>query len=87
MVKHLTRSEHHSQVAICDQRTAVHRRLVSQHYAEKGYAHAAHQALIAHGHSLKAIYHANEAMKYQLEHHDDEADFPSSGGIGREVVQ
>jgi hypothetical protein len=46
--------------------------MASKHYAEKDYAHAAHQALIAHGHMQHAVRHGNEATKYHLEHHGEE---------------
>ncbi len=70
MAKHLSGTEHHLTAADHHERAAAHHRLASQHYAEKDYAHAAHQALIAHGHGQQAAYHANEATKYHIEHHD-----------------
>jgi hypothetical protein len=43
----------------------------SKHYEEKDYAHAAHQALIAHDHTRRAIHHGNEAGKYHAEQHSN----------------
>src|SRR6185312_11034738 len=70
MTKHLSGAEHHLAAATHHEQAAAHHRLASQHYAEKDYAHAAHQALIAHGHGQQAARHANEATKYHIEHHD-----------------
>ncbi len=71
MAKHLSGTEHHQAAAIHHEQAAVHHRLASQHYAEKDYAHAAHQALIAHGHGQQAAHHANQATQYHIEHHDN----------------
>lgn len=62
---HVAAVEHHEQAALC------HRR-ASEYYAGKDYAHAAHQALIAHGHTQEAVRHGNEATKYHLELHAKE---------------
>jgi hypothetical protein len=70
MAKHLSGTEHHLAAATHHEHAAAHHRLASQHYAEKDYAHAAHQALIAHGHGQQAARHANEATKFHIEHHD-----------------
>ncbi|HEX4111900.1 MAG TPA: hypothetical protein VH020_05135 [Stellaceae bacterium] len=71
MAKHLSGTEHHLAAATHHEQAAMHHRLASQHYAEKDYAHAAHQALIAHGHAQQGIRHANEATKYHIEQHDN----------------
>lgn len=68
MTKTLTGTEHHDKAATHHEQAARHHRKASQHYAEKDYAHAAHQALIAHGHTQRAIRHGNEATKYHVEH-------------------
>jgi hypothetical protein len=69
MTKTLTGTEHHIAAAEHHERAAQHHRQASKHYAEKDFARAAHQALIAHGHTQQAIWHANEATKYHIEHH------------------
>ncbi len=69
MTRILTGTEHHVAAAEEHEKAALHHRRASQHYAEKDYAHAAHQALIAHGHTQRAIRHGNEATKYHVEQH------------------
>jgi hypothetical protein len=69
MNKALTGTEHHNAAAVHHEQAALHHREASRHYAEKDYAQAAHQALIAHGHTQQAIRHGNEATKYHVEHH------------------
>lgn len=69
MTKILTGVEHHAAAAEHYEQAASYHRLASKHYAEKDYAHAAHQALIAHGHSQQALRHAGAATKYHLEQH------------------
>jgi hypothetical protein len=64
-----TGKEHHIAAADHHEQAARHHRLASKHYEEKDYAHAAHQALIAHGHTQQAMRHGNEATKYHVEHH------------------
>jgi hypothetical protein len=63
MSKILSGAEHHEAAA------SHHEQAAWRNYAEKDYAHAAHQALIAHGHTQQAIRHGNEATKYHVEHH------------------
>jgi hypothetical protein len=70
MPKILTGGEHHIAAAEHHEQAATNHRRASKHYAEKDYAHAAHQALIAHGHTQQAVRHGNEATKYHLELHD-----------------
>jgi len=50
-------SAHHQRAAHCHQEASRHYR------SGKDFAHAAHQALLAHGHALRAIDYANEAGK------------------------
>ena len=73
MARIVTGAEHHVAAAEHHEHAASHHRLASQHYAEKDYAHAAHQALIAHGHMQQAVHHSNEATKYHLEQHAKDA--------------
>jgi len=73
MGKILTGTEHHMAAAQHHEQAASHHRLASKHYAEKDYAHAAHQALIAHGHTKQAVRHGNEATKYHLEMYNKES--------------
>jgi hypothetical protein len=85
MAKHLSGTEHHLAAATHHEQAAAHHRLASQHYAEKDYAHAAHQALIAHGHAQQGIRHANEATKYHIEQHGKAS--PRADGAKPEPVQ
>jgi hypothetical protein len=58
-------TEHHTSAAFHHQKAAQFHREASRHYElGKDYAHAAHQALIAHGHGLRAIDQGNAAGKY-----------------------
>ena len=68
MAKTLTGSEHHKAAAEHHEQAASRHRGASECYAKKDYARAAHQALIAHGHTQQAVRHGNEATKYHLEH-------------------
>jgi hypothetical protein len=67
MAKILTGKEHHVAAAEHHAHAATHHRQASVHYEGKDYAHAAHQALIAYGHTQQAVRHANDATKYYLE--------------------
>jgi hypothetical protein len=69
MSKLLSGTEHHEAAVSHHEQAAWRHREASRNYAEKDYAHAAHQALIAHGHTQQAIRHGNEATKYHVEHH------------------
>jgi len=51
----------------------MRRNRASQNYAEKDYAHVAHQALIAYGHTQRAVRHGNEATRYHVEQHGNES--------------
>jgi hypothetical protein len=73
MTKNLTGTEHHAAAADHHEQAATHHRKASILYTEKDYAQAAHQALIAHGHTQKAIRHGNEATKYHLELHGEDS--------------
>lgn len=69
MSKFLSGTEHHEAAATHHEQAAWHHREASRHYGDKDYAHAAHEALIAHGHTQQAIRHGNEATKYHVELH------------------
>lgn len=58
---HLAAAEHHEQAA-------AHHRRAAAHYLANDHAKAAHQALIAHGQTQRALGHGDEATKYHLEH-------------------
>jgi hypothetical protein len=73
MAKTLTGAEHHTAAAEHHEQAASHHRLASKHYADKDFAHAAHEALIAHGRAQQAVRHGNEATKYHIEQHDKDA--------------
>jgi hypothetical protein len=59
--RHAAAAFHHGQAA------RSHREASIRYRGEKDYAQAAHQALVAHGHSLHAIEHGGEARKYYAE--------------------
>jgi hypothetical protein len=62
-------AEHHASAAIHHEQAVRYHREASRHYQTgKDYAHAAHQALVAHGHALLAIDRGTEASKYYAEH-------------------
>ena len=54
MAKMLSGQEHHLAAADHHESAALHHRNASKHYQEGDHAHAAHQALIAHGHAQLA---------------------------------
>jgi hypothetical protein len=74
-----TGKEHHLAAADHHEQAARHHRQASKHYEENDHAHAAHQALIAHGHAQQAARHGNEATKYYVEHHGK--DLPATDQI------
>src|SRR5476651_332982 len=62
-------AEHHNRAAMHHTLAARYHREASRHYQTgKDYAHAAHQALVAHGHALQAIDRGNDASKYYAGH-------------------
>ncbi len=63
MSKGLTGAEHHLAAAVHHEQAAEGHLRAAKHYDEKEYARAAHEALIAHGHTQQAFRHANEATK------------------------
>lgn len=68
----LTGKEHYLAAADHHDLAARRHRDASKYDAERNHAHAAHQAVIAHGHARLAAHHANEATKYHVEHHGDD---------------
>ncbi len=59
---------HHASAANHHEQAARYHREASRHYqVGRDYAHAAYQALAAHGHGLHAIDHGDEARKYYAE--------------------
>lgn len=69
MTRMFTGKEHHLAAADHHEQAAWHHRQASKHYEDKDHAHAAHQALTAHGHTQQAVRHGNEATKYHVEHY------------------
>jgi len=62
-------AEHHVSAANHHEAAARYHREASRHYEfGEDYAHAAHQALVAHGHALLAIDSGNQASRYYAEH-------------------
>ena len=62
MADHLTAAEHHDAAARHhDQAMKLHRSASRHYQIGKDYAHAAHQALVAHGHGLQALASADAA--------------------------
>jgi hypothetical protein len=63
-------TDHHSSAATHHTQAARNHREASRHYKiGKDYAHAAHQAWQAHGHTLQAADRGNEARRYYATHH------------------
>lgn len=59
---HLSAARHHDQAA------HFHREAARHYQIGKDYAHAAHQALIARGHELRAVEHGHAASALYAEH-------------------
>jgi hypothetical protein len=72
MARILTGAEHHAAAAEHHELAAGHHREAAKRFADKDYAHAGHQALMAHGHTQLAARHANEATKHHLTWHGNE---------------
>jgi hypothetical protein len=69
---------HHRSAAMHHTQAAHHHSEAFRHYETgKDYAHAAHQALLAHGHGLRALNYADEARVYYAAHDLDELPMPS----------
>jgi hypothetical protein len=65
---------HHTQAA-------EYHREASRHYETgKDYAHAAHQALVAHGHALLGLKYGDEARLHYAGHHLSDLPKPSNPG-------
>lgn len=63
--------DHHVSAAIHHEQAAYFHREASRHYQiGKDYAHAAHQALTAHGHALRAQEHGRAASACYSQHED-----------------
>ena len=69
MTNILTGTQHHAAAAEHHEQAARHHRQAAKHYDEKDHALAAHQALVAHGHTQQAVRLGYEATKYHVEHH------------------
>ena len=62
-------AEHHASAAAHHEQAAQYHREASRHYQiGKDYAHAAHQALTAHCHGLRALEHGQAASAFYAEH-------------------
>jgi hypothetical protein len=62
-------TDHHISAAIHHEQAAHFHREASRHYQiGKDYAHAAHQALTAHGHALRALEHGQAASTRYADH-------------------
>jgi hypothetical protein len=60
---------HHAAAVVHHQQAARFHREASRHYQiGKDYAHAAHQALTAHGHALRAMEHGQTASAHYVAH-------------------
>jgi len=63
-------AEHHNRAAMHHTQAARYHNEASRHYETgKDYAHAAHQALVAHGHALRALRYGDEARTHYAPHH------------------
>ena len=62
-------AEHHASAVMHHGHAMRFHREASRHYqVGKDYAHAAHQALVAHGHTMQAIEHGQKASENYAEH-------------------
>jgi hypothetical protein len=62
-------ADHHASAVVHHAQAVGHHREASRHYeVGKDYAHAAHQALVAHGHGLRAMDFGKEAETYYSQH-------------------
>ena len=81
-------AEHHASAANHHQQAAQFHREASRHFEiGKDYAHAAHQAMIGHGHALRALRDGEEARLHYAGHHLSPLTKPSdpvpqNGGTG-----
>jgi hypothetical protein len=74
-------AEHHASATIHHRLAAQFHREASRHYETgKDYAHAAHQAQIAHAHALHALRQGDEARTHYAEHHLSDLTIPSDPG-------
>jgi len=65
-----TSAADHGFAARQNDHAALYHRSASRHFQiGKDYGHAAHQALLAHGHALLADTHARAAAAYYIDHH------------------
>jgi len=65
MSEHQNGTVHHASAAHHHMQAAHYHREASRHYqVGKDYAHAAHQALLAHGHAMQAIAQGDKAKQY-----------------------
>ena len=79
-------TEHHRTATKHHTRAAEYHRESSRHYETgKDYAHAAHQALIAHGHALLGLKYGDEARAHYAGHHLSDLSKPSNPGPSVEI--
>jgi len=77
-------TDHHMAAARHHEQAAYFHREASRHYQiGKDYAHAAHQALVAHGHELRAMEHGQEARAAYARHEGS----PLPGYLARATPQ
>ena len=75
-------SDHHASAATHHEQAAQFHRAASRHYQMgKDYAHAAHQAISAHGHALWALEQGQAASAYYAE----QADSPLPSYVARSL--
>jgi hypothetical protein len=74
-------SEHHRTAAMHHTQAARYHHESARHYEiGKDYAHAAHQALVAHGHALSGLKYGEEARTHYAGHHLSDLPKPSDPG-------
>ena len=61
-------AEHHASAATHHEQAARYHREASRHFeVGKDFSHAAHQSIVAHGHTLEAVKRGNDARAYYAE--------------------
>ena len=67
-----TGAEYHTLAAEHHEEAARHHRKAAVYYEEREYAFAAHEAVIAYGHTRHAVHQASEAGKFHAERYSQE---------------
>jgi len=77
MTEEYRAAEHHGSAAVHHQQAMRYHREAATHYqVGKDYAHAAHMALVAHGHGWQAIDHGKQANTFYIDQDGKSATVP-----------